>query len=343
MRTMPISVVMSVYNGARYLRASVESILAQTFTDFEFIIVNDGSTDGSRGILAEYERQDSRIRVIDQENTGLTKALIRGCAEARGRYIARQDADDISLPGRLERLKAMLNGNPALAVAASCAYGLASAGELICEWRGSSDPVEATYELLSLKKGPFHGAVMFRKDAYERVGGYRQQFYCAQDSDLWLRLGEVGLIVYSPAFLYGFRYDPATVSSPRRRAQRKLADFSHACRAARLAGEDESPLLEEASRIRPPFGTATACDYSRGLQFIGACLLKRRDARASHYFWEAVRRRPWSHGAWWGLARSAAPRGGCPGQDVTIDGVVDATSPAKHEAGRGASASVQTE
>jgi len=101
-KNLEISVVMSVYNGAKYLRESVESILSQGGVDFEFIIVNGGSTDESGNILGEYAARDDRIRIIEQENTGLTRALIRGCNEGKGKYIARQDAGDVSLPERLK-------------------------------------------------------------------------------------------------------------------------------------------------------------------------------------------------------------------------------------------------
>ncbi len=96
-----VSVVMSAYNGSRDLAKSVDSILCQEGVNFEFIIVNDGSTDESPRLLEQYAAKDARVRVIHQENRGLTKALIRGCAEARGEFIARQDVGDLSLPGRL--------------------------------------------------------------------------------------------------------------------------------------------------------------------------------------------------------------------------------------------------
>src|SRR5919197_1200716 len=96
-----VSVVMSVYNGAANLRETIDSILNQEGVSLEFIIVNDGSTDESPRILAEYAERDLRINIIRQENQGLTRALIRGCAAAQGTYIARQDTGDISLPGRL--------------------------------------------------------------------------------------------------------------------------------------------------------------------------------------------------------------------------------------------------
>lgn len=93
-RSPTVSVVMSVFNGARYLSASIASILSQEDVDFELIIVDDGSTDATPGLLAEFAARDARVRVIRQDNSGITQALIRGCAAARGTFIARQDADD---------------------------------------------------------------------------------------------------------------------------------------------------------------------------------------------------------------------------------------------------------
>ena len=99
--TPEVSVVMSVYNGATGLSRSVDSILSQEGVNLELIVVNDGSTDQSIDILQEYASSDERVRVISQQNQGLTKALVVGCAAAHAEYIARQDAGDISLPGRL--------------------------------------------------------------------------------------------------------------------------------------------------------------------------------------------------------------------------------------------------
>ena len=126
-----VSVVMSVYNGSVHLAKSVESILPQEGVDFEFIIVNDGSSDGSGEILESYARRDKRIRVIEQENTGLTKALIRGCKEARGKYIARQDVDDISMPGRLKALEEILDCNKDMVLAFSWTNCVTTDGEIV--------------------------------------------------------------------------------------------------------------------------------------------------------------------------------------------------------------------
>src|SRR5262245_46907857 len=103
---------MCVYNDAAYVAAAVESIVAQTMTDWEFIIVDDGSTDETSAILRQCSNRDPRIRIIRQDNAGLTAALVRGCAAAQGEFIARQDADDLSLPDRFTRQVELLRATP---------------------------------------------------------------------------------------------------------------------------------------------------------------------------------------------------------------------------------------
>src|SRR5690349_3095432 len=98
-----VSVLMTVYNGQRYLSAAVESVLEQTYTNFEFVIIDDGSNDSSPAILERYAKQDCRIRILTRSNKGLTKSLNEGLQHVRGRYLARMDADDISLPNRFEK------------------------------------------------------------------------------------------------------------------------------------------------------------------------------------------------------------------------------------------------
>src|SRR5688572_6984597 len=111
-----ISVVMSVYNGATQLRETIDSVLSQEGVSLEFIVVDDGSTDDTPDILMGCAQKDGRMKLIRQQNQGLTRALIRGCAEAKGAYIARQDAGDISLPGRLQRLRQLLDSDSSAAL-----------------------------------------------------------------------------------------------------------------------------------------------------------------------------------------------------------------------------------
>src|ERR1700680_111125 len=114
-----VSVVMSVFNGERFVSEAIESILHQTFHDFEFIIINDGSTDGTADILSRYQNSDPRVAVHDQQKKGLVQSLNTGCGLARGRYIARMDADDIAFPERLERQINYLEQNPDIALIGS--------------------------------------------------------------------------------------------------------------------------------------------------------------------------------------------------------------------------------
>ncbi len=300
-----VSVVMSVYNGRRHLCESVESILAQSFDDFEFIIVNDGSADESREILAEYQRQDRRICVIDQENRGLTLALIRGCGAARGRYIARQDADDWSHPERFGRSIELLQRCPRVVMVSSWAKYIDPAGDEVETVERPTDPEIATHQLLHERMGPpAHGSVTFRRDAYEALGGYRDCFYYAQDSDLWLRMAGLGLMAYLPEYLYHCRVSPETISGMNGQVQWQFGELGQRCHAARLAGVNETPLLEQAKSLRGELlarkGNSSPMRRSRaaGNYRIGTSLSRRGNPRAKEYFWSAIRLNPWHWRSW---------------------------------------------
>lgn len=300
-----VSVVMSVYNGAQYLRDSVESILAQTFADFELIVVNDGSTDASGTILAEYQRRDHRVRVIDQQNQGLTLALIRGCREARGRYIARQDADDWSDAPRLARCAAMLDEYADLVMASCWTKYIDRVGDVVETVERPDDPRLATHALLFQRAGPpAHGSVLFRREAYQAVGGYRECFYYAQDSDLWLRLGAVGQIAYAPAYLYHARLDAETISGAFAQMQWEFGELGQRCHAARIQGENEQTFLEQATALRTQIlrGEAASVGLRRRRAAanyrIGTSLSRRGNRRAKEYFWTAIRLNPLHWRSW---------------------------------------------
>ena len=167
-----VSVLMSVYNGSQYLRESVESILNQTFTNFEFIIINDCSTDKTGEILTVSANQDNRITLINnEENIGLTRSLNKGLKIAKGEYIARQDADDISLPERLERQVESLDKNPE-AVLISCDLDLINAkGDRVGSFRRSCDSNLVAWYLLFYNHLAGHSHVMFRRKSVLNLGG----------------------------------------------------------------------------------------------------------------------------------------------------------------------------
>lgn len=299
MSTRPaVSVVMGVYNGARYLRASIDSVLQQQGVDFEFVIVDDGSTDTTPAILASAAIQDSRVRVITQANAGLTQALIRGCGEARGRYIARQDGDDLSLPDRLALQSALLDADSELAFVSCWSEVIGPNDEPLIVHRRPGAAAAATELLVNGRSGPpGHGSVMFRCDAYERVGGYRRLFYYAQDGDLWLRLATVGRINYVQRVLYRYRISAESISGKLHSNKLPYARLIDDLHAARQRGEDESAIL---AGFTPPSrqsgGQASSADATE--YFIARCLLNRRDPRARDYLRNCLRRNPLNLRAW---------------------------------------------
>lgn len=184
-----ISVVMSVYNGELYLENAIESILEQTFTDFEFIIVDDNSTDGSWAVLTRFS--DPRVRLVrNQENIGLTRSLNKGLRLAQGIYIARMDADDISLPERFERQTAFFSTFPDIGLLGVAYWNMNSKGEKQNLVRPPTADSVIRWNMLF---GPVlaHPGVMFRRDLIAKVGSYNENTHFAQDYELWSRMANV--------------------------------------------------------------------------------------------------------------------------------------------------------
>ena len=208
-----VSVLMSIYNGARYLQESVESILSQTFTNFEFIIIDDGSTDQSLAILEGYAQQDNRIHLISQQNMGLPKSLNKALAIAKGEFIARMDADDISRPERFERQVEYLNNHP-YCVALGCeVLQIDMDSAPICQMGVLLVHNEIEAELLQGHGGVIrHPAVMMRRNALVAIAGYRDDFKTAEDLDLYLRLAEQGQLANLSDILLEYRIHIASVN-----------------------------------------------------------------------------------------------------------------------------------
>jgi glycosyltransferase involved in cell wall biosynthesis len=184
-----VSVVMPVYNGEKYLKEAVESILCQTFHDFEFLIMNDGSTDATSSILSHYQETDNRIQVYNQENQGLITTLNTGCALAKRKYIARMDADDIAFPDRLERQIDFLERNPHVGLLGGTVVRIDSSGRFLDTVRSPEHDHELQKGLLK-DNYFFHPSVMFQKQAFHEARGYRKAFRHCEDYDLWLRIAE---------------------------------------------------------------------------------------------------------------------------------------------------------
>lgn len=296
MNTPEISVVMGVYNGAEHLEQTLASILSQEGCDLEFIVVDDGSTDDTARILDVWSARDNRLRVIHQQNTGLTRALIRGCAEARGEFIARQDAGDVSLPGRLDAQCATLRNHPDTVMVASGTRLIGPAGEVLYEIVRTGGELEQGLSNLDVQKiqgPPHHGSTMFRKDAYLSAGGYRPAFVVAQDIDLWLRLAELGKSWGLGEIHYEARLAANSISGRRRAEQLRAGAMAiEYARLRRIGGSDQVRISMENPPALQSGGNTTRHEKSRFYYFIGACLRKRDPVSARHYFRQAVREDP---------------------------------------------------
>ncbi|WP_187774863.1 glycosyltransferase family 2 protein [Pedobacter sp. BS3] len=203
---------MPVYNAEKYLKESIESILNQSYPDFEFIIINDGSTDDSLNIIQSYQEQDKRIKIINQSNQGISKALNNGISIAKGKYIARMDADDISMPHRLKVQIDFLNKtSKALAVGSNAMYIDVDGNYLYT----SSSAVSWFAIQRELPQNPFfHSSVMFKKAAWSQVGGYREDIvHYFEDKILWNQFAQIGELHNIKEPLIYYRLNPESVSN----------------------------------------------------------------------------------------------------------------------------------
>jgi len=215
-QTPKISVVMSVYNGEKYIEEAIQSILRQTYQDFEFIIVNDCSTDKTVEIINSFK--DTRIKIIENlENIGLTKSLNKGIKCTKGEYIARMDADDISLPHRFETQVGFLEKNKDYALIGSSFYQVNEEGKTVFWTRVLTEDSEIRRGLKN-QNWFGHGSVLIRKSAFIECEGYNEEFECAQDYDLWLRISEKFKIanIEEPLYCWRFATDNITITKKKK-------------------------------------------------------------------------------------------------------------------------------
>jgi len=290
-----VSIVMGVFNSELSLGDTIESILDQTFKDFELIVVDDGSTDSSLEIIRSYEKKDNRIRCIKSSNNGLTKSLIKACAQSKGYYIARHDAGgDTSLPFRLERQIELFESKPELAIVSTPIIYVTEENEYL---GGSGLTKEECktgllVDKLSDLRSPLHAASVFKRYDYSKVGGYREQFYYAQDIDLWLRLIELGghEAVTQPS--YRVVISPTGISNRARSSQLALAELAIRIRNSDKA--DVGDLLEKAAEIGPVRGKVTNEDLSKGYYYISQCFRGKDKKKSRKYLNKALQAWPFN-------------------------------------------------
>ncbi len=236
-----VSVVIPVWNGERYLKQAIESILAQDFADFELIVVDDGSTDDSARIAAGFA-PDRRVKVLKQENAGVVAARNAGLMAAGAEFIAFLDADDIAEPTRLSKQLAYLQANPKVAVVGSHIACFSDGQGLL---RTQEFPAGPARLAEALEKGnPLaQPAVMLRKSMAMAVGGYREAFrFGAEDYDLWLRLAEKHPLDNLPETLTLYRIHPESLTHRRRHEQTFGAIAAAVAHRRRTAGRPD-PLV----------------------------------------------------------------------------------------------------
>lgn len=286
-----VSVVMPVYNGERYLAAAVESILDQSHREFEFIIVDDGSTDRTPAILDEYAHLDSRIRVHHQPNSGVVAALNTGISLSSADWIARMDADDIALPQRLETQLRGVAQRPGCVVLGSRVLLIDPDGRPIMPFSiiTSHAEIDATH----LAGGGCvicHPSVLLHREAVLSVGGYRQEMNTAEDIDLFLRLAEIGRVENLPDCLLHYRLHPNSIGHARRSEQveksRSAVEQAHARRhlpyapASAVSAHDEGGAEE--SHRRWSWWAIQAGNIST----------------ARHHAWQALKINPYTSDNW---------------------------------------------
>ena len=215
---------MPVYNAEAYVAEAVESVLEQTYADFEFVIVDDGSTDGSLSIIESYAGRDERIRLISRPNTGLVGALNDGLAVARGELVARMDADDICLPERFERQLGFLRENASCVLVGCHVKMIDSDGDVLgtTHFPLRHGDIEASLFMKSRRPVAIsHPTAMMRRDAVIKAGNYRPHFAASEDRDLWLRLAEHGELANLDCVLLKYRLHEESFTNRRWMEQRE--------------------------------------------------------------------------------------------------------------------------
>jgi glycosyltransferase involved in cell wall biosynthesis/radical SAM superfamily enzyme YgiQ (UPF0313 family)/Tfp pilus assembly protein PilF len=239
-----VSVVMAVRNGGPYLEEAIKSIFQQTYQNYEFLIIDDASTDETAQVLKNLD--DFRVRVItNQENLGLTKSLNLGISQARGEYLARMDADDLSLPHRLEKQLQFLENHPEHALVGTPYYQIDESGRITTLVRVLTEDRELRAGLLQ-QNWFGHGSVMMRQAALLQVGGYDERFTYAQDYDLWLRLADHHKLANLTEPLYCWRATSSCISKEKAKQQQ------HFARLAQKRARERRNQAGNTDRLRQP-------------------------------------------------------------------------------------------
>jgi len=222
---MEVSVITAVFNGEKFLEATITSVLKQTFREFEYILVDDGSTDRSAAIIEAYRKQDSRIVVVSQANTGIAASLNNAISASRATLVAHIDQDDVALPNWLERQMFYLSLNPDCSVVSSFAYFINADGKRIGVSRNPINVEKGRADKCpKLFLDVVHSTVLMRRVDVQNVGGYRRGMLGVEDRDLWGRLVTAGFMIRcNPACLVEYRLHGGSATVKKRSSSEKYA------------------------------------------------------------------------------------------------------------------------
>ncbi len=225
-----IAVMLPVYNAAPFVDEAVQSIRNQTFSDFELIVIDDGSSDGSLRVLRRHAKDDDRITLISRPNTGIVNTLNEMADFARSPFLARMDADDIAMPDRFARQLAFFRSRPRAVCVGGRVEMITETGDPIVSPEPVTGDARIQRDALAGRTPISHPSAMFRREAFEAVGRYHHDAYPAEDLDLFLRLGEIGELHNLPETVLKYRMHGNSISV--RLSDRQIAKMKQACERA---------------------------------------------------------------------------------------------------------------
>lgn len=250
-----ITVIMSVYNAEDHLHEAIDSVLAQTFENFEFIISNNGSTDNTKKIITSYQKVDKRVILFDHEDLGFSNSLNQAIGIAKTNVIARIDADDVMELNRLDEQYRFLIKHKDVAVVSCLANYINSFGKILGKTYSDLDSVEANLKYMRENEpiGMLHPGTMFYKDKFIKVGGYRAEFAPAEDIDLWNRFNDYRYwAVVQQKVLMNYRMIPSSELGKNFKRSRQKYEWLRKCMWLRRSGKQEiswDKFLEEQERL----------------------------------------------------------------------------------------------
>jgi glycosyltransferase involved in cell wall biosynthesis len=252
-----VSVVMVTCNVERFLAQSIDSILHQTFSDFEFIIVDYGSTDSSKRIIAHYVEQDPRVHLHEIPRYGLGESRNAACSLARGKYIAIMDADDVALPARLQLEVDFMERHPRVGLLGGAVQWISATGKALYVACVPTDDRQLR-KTMAVHCPFWQPTVLLRTEAFVRAGGYRRAFASAEDYDLWLRVAEHFECANLKDVVLKYRIHPQQVSM-QKQGQQTLGILA-AQRSAALRREGQRDVFESVDAITPEVLTGLGVD-----------------------------------------------------------------------------------